>query len=182
MVTSENHDKVTGDSLEQEKPLEEQNQEPAAEETAAPSDAAQQEIAELKDKYLRLYSEFDNFRRRTAKERIELMQTAGKEVVLSVLPVLDDFERALKAFGDAENNAVKEGVQLIYHKMKRSLEAQGLKEMESNGAAFNPDLHEAITQIPAPTEDLKGKVVDTVEKGYYLQETVVRFAKVVIGN
>src|SRR6478609_5635019 len=109
MVNSENHDKVTGDSLEQEKPLEEQNQEQAAA-AETPVDAAQQEIAELKDKYLRLYSEFDNFRRRTAKERIELMQTAGKEVVLSVLPVLDDFERALKAFGDAENNAVKEGV------------------------------------------------------------------------
>jgi len=181
MVNSENHDKVTGDSLEQEKPLEEQNQEQATPD-AAPADAAQQEIAELKDKYLRLYSEFDNFRRRTAKERIELMQTAGKEVVLSMLPVLDDFERALKSFGEVANDPVKEGVQLIYHKMKRSLESQGLKEMESNGAAFNPDLHEAITQIPAPTEELKGKVVDTVEKGYYLQETVVRFAKVVIGN
>lgn len=179
MVNTENHDKVAGDSLEQEKPLDEQQQ-PAAE-TAAPAEAAQQEIAELKDKYLRLYSEFDNFRRRTAKERIELMQTAGKEVVLSMLPVLDDFERALKAFGE-DNGPAKEGVQLIYHKMKRSLESQGLKEMESNGAAFNPDLHEAITQIPAPSEDLKGKVVDTVEKGYYLQETVVRFAKVVIGN
>ena len=141
------------------------------------------ELAEANDKYLRLYAEFDNFKRRTSKERIELLQTAGKEVIVSLLPVLDDFERAQKAMENAtEISAVKEGVALIHHKIKNILTQQGLKEMEAKGSAFDADLHEAITNIPAPTEDLKGKNIDELEKGYYLNDKVIRFAKVVVGQ
>ncbi len=141
------------------------------------------ELAEANDKYLRLYAEFDNFKRRTSKERMELLQTAGKEVMISLLPVLDDFERALKAMETAtEINAVKEGVALVQHKLKNILNQQGLKEMEAKGKAFDADLHEAITNIPAPTGDLKGKNIDELEKGYYLNDKVIRFAKVVVGQ
>jgi molecular chaperone GrpE len=143
----------------------------------------QAELAEANDKYLRLYAEFDNFKRRTSKERIELLQTAGKEVIVSLLPVLDDFERAQKAMENAtEISAVKEGVALIHHKIKNILTQQGLKEMDAKGSAFDADLHEAITNIPAPTEDLKGKNIDELEKGYYLNDKVIRFAKVVVGQ
>lgn len=143
----------------------------------------QAELAEANDKYLRLYAEFDNFKRRTSKERMELLQTAGKEVIVSLLPVLDDFERAQKAMENAtEVSAVKEGVALVHHKIKNILAQQGLKEMEAKGLAFDADLHEAITNIPAPTEDLKGKNIDELEKGYYLNDKVIRFAKVVVGQ
>ncbi len=141
------------------------------------------DLHEANDKYLRLYAEFDNFKRRTSKERMELLQTAGKEVMISLLPVLDDFERALKAMETAtEINAVKEGVALVQHKLKNILNQQGLKEMEAKGKTFDADLHEAITNIPAPSEDLKGKNIDELEKGYYLNDKVIRFAKVVVGQ
>ena len=143
----------------------------------------QAELAEANDKYLRLYAEFDNFKRRTSKERMELLQTAGKEVIVSLLPVLDDFERAQKSMEHAtEVSAVKEGVALVHHKIKNILAQQGLKEMEAKGLAFDADLHEAITNIPAPSEDLKGKNIDELEKGYYLNDKVIRFAKVVVGQ
>ncbi|MEY3679217.1 MAG: hypothetical protein RI924_1358 [Bacteroidota bacterium] len=141
------------------------------------------ELSEANDKYLRLYAEFDNFKRRTSKERIELLQTAGKEVIVSLLPVLDDFERALKAMENAsEVAAVKEGVALVHHKLKNTLNQLGLKEMEAKNKAFDADLHEAITNIPAPAEDMKGKNIDELEKGYYLNDKVIRFAKVVVGQ
>jgi len=141
------------------------------------------EVAELKDKYLRLYSEFENFRRRTAKERIDLVKTANEDVLASLLPILDDFERGIKSMNEAkEVSALKEGINLIYNKLFRTLEAKGLKPMNAVGNEFNSELHEAITQIPAPSEEMKGKVVDEVEKGYYLNEKVIRFAKVVIGS
>ena len=140
------------------------------------------QLADWNDKYRRLYAEFDNYKRRTVKERIELQQTAGKDVIVDLLPVLDDLERASKAMETASDlNAVKEGVSLIQHKIKNILAQKGLKEMESKGAAFDADLHEGITNIPAPTEDLKGKIVDELEKGYYLNDKVIRFAKVIIG-
>ncbi|WP_199118499.1 nucleotide exchange factor GrpE [Pedobacter sp. ASV28] len=142
----------------------------------------QQEIAALNDKYLRLFAEFDNFKRRTQKERIELLQTAGKDVVVSLLPVLDDFERAIKATEKAtEIEAVREGVVLVQSKLKSILSQKGLKEIESLNTPFDTDLHEAITQIPSPTEEQKGKVIDELEKGYTLNDKVVRFAKVVVG-
>jgi len=140
------------------------------------------ELAEANDKYLRLYAEFDNYKRRTTKERVDLLQTAGKEVIVNLLPTLDDFERALKSMETATDiAAVKEGVTLVHNKLRSTLVQKGLKEMESKGNVFDSDLHEAITNIPAPTEDLKGKVVDEVEKGYYLNDKVIRFAKVIVG-
>lgn len=142
-----------------------------------------EELAQANDKYLRLYAEFDNYKRRTTKERVELLQTAGKEVIVSLLTVLDDFERAAKAMENSTDiNAVKEGVSLVQSKLKGILGQKGLKEMETKGTAFDADIHEAITSIPAPTDDLKGKIVDELEKGYYLNDKVVRFAKVVVGN
>ena len=140
------------------------------------------ELLEKDDKYLRLYAEFENYKRRTLAERIELFKTAGQEIMLAMIPVLDDFERALKAMENATDVAsVKEGIDLVSHKFKNTLFAKGLKPMESIGQAFNADLHEAITNIPAPTEDLKDKVIDEVEKGYYLGDKVIRYAKVVVG-
>ncbi len=141
-----------------------------------------EDLALANDKYLRLYAEFDNYKRRTTKERVELLQTAGKEVIVSMLPVIDDFERAVKAMENATDvNAVKEGVLLVQSKLKNILTQKGLKEMDAKGTAFDADIHEAITNIPVPTDDLKGKVVDELEKGYYLNDKVVRFAKVVVG-
>jgi molecular chaperone GrpE len=130
-----------------------------------------------------LYAEFDNFRRRTIKERQELLQTAGLDVIVSLLPVLDDFDRAARHLENTTDvNAVKEGVGLIQQKLKNILGQKGLKEMQSIGTAFDPELHEAITNIPSPTDDMKGKVIDEVEKGYYLNDKVARHAKVVVGN
>jgi molecular chaperone GrpE len=168
---------------------EEQEQNPLADELNAetpaepsPAEKLKEELSQANDKYLRLYAEFDNYKRRTTKERVELLQTAGKEVIVSLLPVLDDFERALKAMETATDVApIKEGVALVQHKLKNILTQKGLKEMESKGTAFDADIHEAITNIPAPADDLKGKVVDELEKGYYLNDKVVRFAKVVVG-
>lgn len=140
------------------------------------------QLKEQKDKYLRLYSEFENFRKRTAKERIDLIVTANESLLLSVLPVLDDFERAQKSMESATDIvAVQEGVQLISEKFIKILAAKGLEEIPALEQAFDTELHEAITQIPAPSDDLKGKVVDCVEKGYKLGDKVIRYSKVVIG-
>jgi len=166
-----------------------ENQEFSAEEvkesTETPLDPIQKveaELAEMKDKYLRLYSEFENFRRRTSKEKMDLVKTAGEDVMISVLPILDDFERALKAIGNDESTkAIREGIELIYHKTSKTLQSKGLVKMEAVGKAFDSDLHEAITQIPVTDAKQKGKVVDEVESGYFLGDKVIRFAKVVIG-
>ncbi|WP_462265777.1 nucleotide exchange factor GrpE [Mucilaginibacter sp.] len=155
----------------------------AQEETAPSAESKlKEELAQANDKYLRLYAEFDNFRRRTNKERLEERLTAGKDVITSLLPVLDDFDRAVKAMQTAADaEPVKEGVLLVQNKLKNILAQKGLKEMEAKGAEFDADLHEGITNIPAPADDLKGKVVDELEKGYYLNDKVIRFAKVVVG-
>ena len=148
----------------------------------AVNEKLQAELDEQKDKYIRLFAEFDNYKRRTQKERVELLQTAGKDVVVAMLPVLDDFERALKATENAtEVAAIREGVMLVQTKLKSILSQKGLKEMESINTVFDTDIHEAITKIPAPSDDLKGKVVDELEKGYTLNDKVIRFAKVVVG-
>lgn len=140
------------------------------------------EIAEWNNKYVRLYAEFDNYKRRTTKERIDLLQTAGKDVIVELLPVLNDFERAMKSMETASDiSAVKEGISLIYQKLHTVIAQKGLKEMETIGHLFDADLHEAITSIPAPSADLKGKVVDELEKGYFLNDKVIRFAKVIVG-
>ncbi len=146
-------------------------------------DALKAQLSEANDKFLRLYAEFDNYKRRTMKEKSEILQTAGKDVMLALLPVIDDFERAQKASETVEDlNAYKEGIQLIHHKFNSILQARGLKAVESIGNDFNVDLHEAITNIPAPTEDMKGKVIDETEKGYTLNGHVIRFAKVIVGE
>jgi molecular chaperone GrpE len=153
----------------------------AADEKSA-EDLLKEELSLANDKYLRLYAEFDNFRRRTIKEREDARKTEGKDVITALLPVLDDFERALKATENATDVApVREGVLLIQNKLKNTLTQKGLVPMESIGQPFDADLHEAITNIPAPTADMKGKVIDDMEKGYYLNDKVIRFAKVIVG-
>ncbi len=134
---------------------------------------------ELKDKYLRLFAEFDNYKRRTAKERVDTLKTASADVLKELLPVLDDFDRAKTAAGEA---GLSEGIQLIHEKLVNSLAKKGLKPMESTGEAFDAEFHEAITEFPAPTPELKGKNVDTVEKGYTLNDKIIRYAKVVVGK
>jgi molecular chaperone GrpE len=167
-----------------------------AESTAAATNATETNqdpalvIAELQakaddanDKYLRLYSEFDNFRKRTAKERLDLIATAGQDVFKIIIPLLDDFERAIKVNETTEDLlAVKEGFKQIYNKTLSSASSKGLEAVVSIGSTFDADLHEAITNIPAPTDDLKGKVVDEVEKAYKLNGKVIRFAKVIVGQ
>jgi molecular chaperone GrpE len=142
----------------------------------------QAELGEAKDKYLRLYSEFENFRRRTAKEKLDMIQSANEQLLKAILPVVDDFERAEKSFKE-KNDKDSEGFFLIQNKFKKILEQFGVKLMDvKSGSAFDPDLHEAITQVPAPEPNLVGKVVDVIEKGYLLGDKVIRYAKVVVGN
>ncbi|NRB51583.1 MAG: nucleotide exchange factor GrpE [Saprospiraceae bacterium] len=139
--------------------------------------------AELKDKYLRLYAEFDNFKRRTVKEKLELMRTAAQDTMTALLPVLDDFDRAKKnAEDDSTTEVFTEGIQLVYQKLYSILTQKGLEPMESTGEVFDPELHEALTEIPAPSEDMKGKIIDTIEKGYKLGDKIIRHAKVVTGK
>lgn len=160
-----------------EEPIEETAPEPTAEEKL------QEQVAALNDKYIRLFAEFDNYKRRTQKERVELLQTAGKDVIISLLPVLDDFDRANKAIETAADiNPIREGIALVHSKLKGLLAQKGLKEIESINTVFDTDNHEAITNIPSPSEDLKGKVIDELEKGYTLNDKVIRFAKVVVGS
>jgi len=156
---------------------------PSADETDMGARLAQLELRnnELNDKYLRLYSEFDNYRRRTAKERLDLMKSAGEDVFKVLLPVLDDFDRAMASMEKAlEVAAVREGVVLIHQKLTKELSGRGLKPFDPKGEAFDSEVHEAVTQFPA-SDDMKGKVVDVLEKGYTLNEKVIRFAKVVVG-
>lgn len=141
------------------------------------------EIQEYKDKYLRQVAEFENFRKRNARERLELIQTAGKDVISSLLEVMDDSERAEKQMASSDDFAVqKDGVKLVFNKLRNVLYGKGLKPMDSIGQDFDPDKHEAITEIPAPSKEMIGKVIDEVEKGYYLNDKIVRYAKVVVGK
>jgi molecular chaperone GrpE len=141
------------------------------------------ELDETKDKYLRLVAEFDNFRRRNAKERMELIQVAGKDIVQSLLEVLDDMTRAEQQIEKGNDvAAIKEGISLVFNKLRNTLQQKGLQVMESKGKEFDPDMHEAITEIPAPNEEMKGKVIDEIEPGYYLNDKLIRYAKVVVGK
>ncbi|MES2680392.1 MAG: nucleotide exchange factor GrpE [Bacteroidota bacterium] len=141
------------------------------------------QIKELNDKYLRLYSDFDNYRKRTMKEKTEIIKSAGEDVFKTILPVIDDFERAIKANESAnDSQAIKEGINLIFNKLKNSTQQKGLVAFDSIGQAFDPDIMEAITHIPAADESQKGKVVDEVEKGYKLGDKVIRFAKVIVAQ
>lgn len=162
---------------------------PAAEQPSQPEAAGsgemkklQDDLADAKDKYLRLYAEFDNHRRRTAKEKLDMIQSANEQLLKALLPIADDFERAEASFKD-RNDKEAEGFLLIHNKFKKTLDQYGVKVMDAvKEGDFNPDLHEAITQIPTPDEKLKGKIVDVVEKGYLLNDKVIRFAKVVVGS
>lgn len=141
------------------------------------------ELAESKDKYLRLFAEFDNYKKRTIKEKLEMMKSASQDVVSALLPVLDDFDRAkLSAEDENSSEQFSEGVSLVYHKLYSTLKGKGLEKMKSTNETFDPELHEAVTEIPAPSDELKGKVIDTIEQGYYLNEKIIRHAKVVVGK
>ncbi len=186
-------DKATNEEIEHDIPEEEADE---AEGSKNPFDEAEGKekeleeenpsiaIAEAKDKYLRLYAEFENYRRRTAKERLDLIKTASEDIMLALIPVIDDFERSLDIF--KENEAVApmyEGIQLVHQKMAKILEQKGLTRMEvEQGSDFDSEYHEAVVQTPAPSEELKGKVVDVIESGYFIGEKVLRYAKVVIGS
>jgi molecular chaperone GrpE len=143
----------------------------------------QGKVDELQDKYVRLMAEFDNYRRRTLKEKTDLIKSAGEDVLVSILPVIDDFERGLQVMEQAPDvESVKLGIQLIYNKFKDFMMQRGVKEIDSMHQDFNVEIHEALTKIPAPQENLKGKVLDVVQKGYYLNDKVIRYAKVIIGE
>ncbi|TVR83537.1 MAG: nucleotide exchange factor GrpE [Saprospirales bacterium] len=142
-----------------------------------------EEINKQRDKNLRLLAEFENYKKRSAREFTDLIKTASRDIMADLLPVLDDFDRALKIIHEqSREDSVAEGLKLVHHKLFKTLESRGLKPMDTEGADFDPDRHEALTEIPAPSEDLKGKVVDTIEKGYLLNEKIIRHAKVVVGK
>ncbi len=169
-----------------------QTEESATEQTTPEVEAAEEltveqkleeELAKEKDKFLRLFAEFENYKKRTTKERIDLFKTANQEVLQALLPVLDDFDRAMTQISKSEDEVLLKGVELIHEKLKSTLVGKGLEQVEVKaGDDFNADFAEAITQIPAPSDDLKGKIVDVIEKGYKLGDKIIRFPKVVIGN
>ena len=193
---SEKAEKQQGRKIEVEEPVKqgEAKEEPEQEETADEAEAeekeepkkeptAEEKLAELQDRYLRLSAEYDNFRKRSLKEKIDLQKSANENLLEAILPVADDFDRAMQSVDDAKDiKAVKEGMKLISGKFKGFLNQQGVKEIEAINKEFDTDLHEAITKIPAPSKKLKGKVVDVVQKGYFLNDKVLRFSKVVIGE
>jgi molecular chaperone GrpE len=175
--------KIKKKKEEQEKVADQQNNNEQSNESVDVEMQLKEDLAKEKDKFLRLFAEFENYKKRTTKERIELFKTAGQEVMVSLLPVLDDFDRAYAEISKTEEKDLLKGVELIKNKLNNTLKNKGLEVVElSPGDNFNADIHEAITQIPAPSEDLKGKIVDVLEKGYKLGDKVIRFPKVVIGQ
>ncbi len=159
------------------------NSENMAEQDIDATEGLNQKLSEAYDKYARLVAEFDNYKKRTAKEKIDLMQSAGKDVILKLLPVIDDFDRSLSFMKDTpDDDSIKHGVELVYNKLKKTLEQLGVKELDVLGKPFDDEYQEAITLIPAPTPDLKDKVIDVIEKGYTLNDNLIRFAKVVVGQ
>jgi molecular chaperone GrpE len=170
------------ENLEEVTPQPEEVTEPTT--TSEASNTLQDEKDALEDKYRRLYAEFDNFRKRNAKERAELIQTASKDLMSSLLTILDDCDRAQKTIQESsDTQAIKEGIELIFNKLRNTLTQKGLKEMEVvSGNDFDAEYHEGITEIPAPTPEMEGKVVDVIEKGYYLNDKIIRYAKVIVGK
>lgn len=175
MKKKENSNNSEEEVLKESIQSEESTENTAEVETETPVD----ELAEMKEKYLRLYSDFENFRKRTAKEKIDLIQTASEGLIKDLLPVLDNYERAL---ANAPEGEISEGIQLIFSQIASTLQAKGLKELQAKGEVFDADLHDCITQFQAPTEAEKGRVIEVIEKGYKLNEKVIRYAKVVVGN
>jgi molecular chaperone GrpE len=157
--------------------------EESAEATVNAEEELKQKLNELNDKYLRLHAEFDNYRKRSMKERVDLIKTASEELIKELLPILDDFERAAKSIETSDSiEALKEGMNLIYNKLRNTLTCKGLQEIKTVGEDFNVDFQEAVAHIPAPEEELKNKVIDEVQKGYTLNDKVIRYAKVVVGS
>ena len=181
--SAENIDGISTDNEDQKTPIEELpllDEKAVLEAKIVELEAANKEMT---DKYLRLSAEFDNYRKRTLRERMELTKTAAESVMLSILPVSDDFERAMHSIEQGMDfEAVKEGILLIYNKFQEFIKQNGITQIEAAGKDFDTDLHEALTKIPAPSEDMKGKIIDVIQKGYYLNDKVIRFAKVVVGE
>ena len=168
---------LDGEEQEQKLENEEEEEEKSVEETLS------EELAKEKDKFLRLFAEFENYKRRTSKERMELFKTAGQEVIVSLLPVLDDFDRAMKELAKSDDKEAFKGVELINVKLRETLKGKGLEMVEANaGDVFDAEIHEAITQIPAPDKKMKGKIIDVIEKGFKLGDRIIRHPKVVVGN
>ncbi|HQX44648.1 MAG: nucleotide exchange factor GrpE [Saprospiraceae bacterium] len=184
-MSSEEH-KMSGNEIEIEhidSPSTPESQPQNTENKTDSQEKLETELAEQKDKYLRLFAEFDNYKKRTTRERIELIKTAAQDFVQIILPVLDDFDRAQKLAEEQKNDLIfPEGMKLMHHKLIGIMKNSGVEAMQSNGLPFDPNIHEAITEIPAPSEEMKGKIVDTVEKGYYMHDKIIRFAKVVVGK
>ena len=167
----------------EESQVEEKETQGAEEEVISELDQLKNELGESKDKYLRLYAEFENFKKRTVKEKMDLMKNAAQDTLSNLLPVMDDFDRAkTSAEDDGTQESFSEGVTLVYNKLHSTLSNMGVKPMESTGEVFDPELHEAVTEIPAPDETMKGKIVDTILTGYYLNDKIIRHAKVVVGK
>jgi molecular chaperone GrpE len=187
-MSQENSDNMEKDLTQEQAPTAETTE--TTQEAGIPSaenlseeEKLREELAKEKDKFLRLFAEFENYKKRTSKERLELFKTANQEVLQAMLPVMDDFDRALAQIAKSDDEVLLKGVELIHNKLKDTLTSKGLEVVElKSGDAFDADFAEAITQIPAPSDDLKGKIVDVVEKGYKLGDKIIRFPKVVIGN
>lgn len=178
--TMENNPELTSETSSNDTSDENETKEVVEEDPIA---ALETKVQEEKERYLRLFAEFENYKKRTMKERIELFKTAGQDVMVALLPVLDDFDRALKEFSDESDDVHVQGMQLISNKLKEAVKQKGLELCETNaGDVFDADLHEAITQIPAPSDDMKGKIIDIIEKGYKLGDKIIRYPKVVIGQ
>lgn len=178
-MSQENTENIEKEFLQDENAIENQD----VQENNEPEVSVEDQFQEQKDKFIRLYAEFENYKKRTSKERIDLFKTAGQEILQSMLPVLDDFDRAWAQISQSEDEALVKGVELIHEKLKSTLVSKGLEVVEIKaGDAFDADFAEAITQIPAPTPKLKGKIVDVIEKGYKLGDKIIRFPKVILGN
>jgi molecular chaperone GrpE len=178
-----NSEENTLEDTEMKKSQDKEKKKPKKEKVHEDLENLQSKYDELNDKYLRLFSEFDNYRKRTLKEKIDLSKTASEEIISNLLPVIDDFERALQLIQQTEENIKQiEGISLIYNKLFKTLQQKGLEEIKAQGEVFDTDFHEALTNIPATDESMKGKVVDVIQKGYNLNGKIIRFAKVVVGN
>lgn len=178
-----NKEKEMEDLQDEKKAMEDTKQTTESQDERSEQEIMAEELAKEKDKFLRLFAEFENYKKRTSKERVELFKTAGQDIMVAMLPVLDDFDRALAELGKSADEGVLKGVELIHNKFRDILQAKGLARVEvEQGDAFDAEVHEAITQIPAPTEELKGKIIDVVEKGYKLGDRIIRHPKVVVGQ
>lgn len=179
-MSQENTENIEKETIQDENAVENQDNQQVE---LSVEEQLQEQLAQEKDKFLRLFAEFENYKKRTSKERIELFKTAGQEVLQSMLPVLDDFDRAWAQISQSDDEALVKGVELIHEKLKSTLVSKGLEMVDIKaGDEFNADFAEAITQIPAPTPELKGKIVDVIEKGYKLGDKIIRFPKVILGN